>query len=78
MVEALADGMSEAEIAKFQFRARNEWIDGGNNLTAINGFYDAGEEHVREKSFVLEKDEPVLLLGTTAAPTRSNTRSPDV
>ena len=54
----------QPELAKLQFRADNKWINGTNNRTIINEVYGAGQEHLREKEFVLEKDEPVFLLGT--------------
>jgi uncharacterized OsmC-like protein len=52
-----------AEIARFQFRNRNKWIDGGLNRSSIDGFYGALEEQRRETPFVLENDEPPVLLG---------------
>lgn len=54
----------QPKMAKFRFRAANRWIGGGNNQTTINEFFGAGQEHARETSFVIEKDEPPLLLGT--------------
>lgn len=52
------------ELAKFHFRASNEWIDGAHGRTEIKDFYGAGEEHTeRKKTFVLDADEPDLLLG---------------
>lgn len=55
---------AQPELAKFQFRARNRWDMGGHNLTTINGFYGAGEEHgAQDRNFILEADEPTLLLG---------------
>ena len=54
----------QPELAKFRFRARNHWDMGGYNRTTINGFYGAGEEHgAQDRSFVLEADEPPVLLG---------------
>jgi uncharacterized OsmC-like protein len=55
---------SDAEIARFNFRARNKWIKGGNNRTTVRNFYGACQEVSRDRSFVLEKDEPPILLGT--------------
>ncbi len=52
-----------AEIAKFKFRNRNRWIDGGLNRSSIDGFYGALEEQRRETPFVLDNDEPPVLLG---------------
>jgi uncharacterized OsmC-like protein len=53
----------KSEIAKFNFRAKNKWINGANNRTTINEFDGACETHRRETPFVFEKDEPPVLLG---------------
>lgn len=50
-------------IAKFNFRAKGEWIDGGHNQITINDFYGAGQTHTRSRSFVYDEDEPPVLLG---------------
>lgn len=52
-----------AEIARFKFRNRNKWINGGLNRSSIDGFYGALEEQKREAPFVLDNDEPPVLLG---------------
>jgi len=55
------------DLARFQFRAHNEWLDGGHSRTIIQGFYGAGQEDTsRTKPFILEGDEPPVLLGTNA------------
>lgn len=57
------------EIAKFQFRARNCWKRGGLNRTEIKGFYGAcKEDDTRIEPFILENDEPPVLLGEDQAP----------
>jgi uncharacterized OsmC-like protein len=57
------------DLARFQFRAHNEWLDGGHSRTIIQGFYGAGQEDSsRDKPFVLEGDEPPVLLGANAGP----------
>lgn len=57
------------DLAHFQFRATNQWIEGGHSRTTIQGFYGAGgEDHSREQPFVLDGDEPPVLLGENAAP----------
>lgn len=57
------------ELARFQFRARNEWISGGHSRTEIMGFYGANSEDVsRTEPFVLDGDEPPVLLGANQAP----------
>jgi len=50
-------------IAKFNFRAKNRWINGGNNKTTVNEFYGACQTHSRSKPFEYVKDEPPVLLG---------------
>src|SRR5574338_339402 len=57
------------DLARFQFHAHNEWLDGGHSRTFIKGFYGAGQEDAsRTKPFVLEGDEPPVLLGGNAGP----------
>ena len=54
---------------KFQFRARNQWIDGGHSRTEIKDFYGAGQEDTsRERTFTVDTDEPPVLLGNNLAP----------
>lgn len=53
-----------AEIAKFKFRSTNKWINGGHNRSTIKDFYGACQEDTsREKPFVMDNDEPPVLLG---------------
>jgi uncharacterized OsmC-like protein len=51
------------EIAKFNFKAKGKWINGGHNRTIINDFYGACQAFKRKEPFVFEKDEPPVLLG---------------
>lgn len=55
-------------IAKFKFRANNEWIDGGHNRTTIKDFYGIQKDHKQSATFKLDADEPILLLGTGKGP----------
>ncbi len=55
-------------IAQFKFRARNEWLDGGHNRTTIRNFYGTQQEHARNQAFVMDADEPPILLGEDRAP----------
>jgi len=55
-------------IAKFKFRADNQWFDGGYNETTIKDFYGIQKEHRHEAAFTLGADEPPLLLGTGKGP----------
>ena len=60
-VEALK---AQPTLARFQFRNRNQWIDGGENRSEIQGFYGAGkEDDSRKEPFVFTNGEPPVLLG---------------
>jgi uncharacterized OsmC-like protein len=65
-INAIKDNPS---LARFRFRAHNTWIGGGYTRTTIQGFYGAGQEDTsRSHPFVLEGDEPPVLLGSNAGP----------
>jgi uncharacterized OsmC-like protein len=56
-------------LARFQFRAQNEWVRGGHSRTRIQGFSGAGAEDTsRLHPFIVEGDEPPVLLGGNAGP----------
>lgn len=50
-------------LAKFVFRSKNVWLDGGHNRSTIEGFYGLEGEQNREVTFNLDADEPTALLG---------------
>ena len=51
-------------LGQCRFRAKNTWINGAHNRTSVQGFYAAGgEDESREQPFILDSDEPKLLLG---------------
>lgn len=56
------------EIAKFKFRIRNQWQGGGHNRSEIRGFYGALQDINHPTTFVLDADEPQILLGQGIAP----------
>lgn len=58
----------DTALAAFQFRASNQWIDGGENRTTIETFTGASEEQQREHPFHMTNDEPPVLLGDDSAP----------
>jgi uncharacterized OsmC-like protein len=58
------------ELAKFQFRATNRWINGTHNRTTIRGFYGAGSEDTsRTEDFTYDADHPPVLVGGNNGPT---------
>ncbi len=57
------------DLAKFTFRATTKWIVGGHSQTTIKDFYGAGREDTsRADAFVIEGDEPPVLLGNNQGP----------
>jgi uncharacterized OsmC-like protein len=55
---------SDPEIAHFEFRAKNQWISGGENRSTIKGFYGArSEDDSRVEPFMFTNGEPPVLLG---------------
>jgi uncharacterized OsmC-like protein len=63
-VRAIKD---EPVIAKFQFRAQNEWLGGGHNRTTIADFDGACQRHVHDSPHVVDSDEPPVLLSADRA-----------
>ena len=57
------------DLARFQWRASNKWIDGAHNRSTISGFYGAQQEDTsREEPFVIDAGEPPILVGTNTGP----------
>src|SRR5262245_484871 len=50
-------------LAKFRFKIRNEWLDCGHNRSTVQAFHGAGVDNDHVKEFVLDADEPTILLG---------------
>ena len=56
---------AQPELARFQFRAINRWIDGSHNRSTIKNFYAAGgEDTTRSEEFQIDAGEPAIRLGT--------------
>ena len=56
---------AQPELAKFQFRVSNRWIDGSHNRSTIKDFYAAGgEDTTRSDPFVIDAGEPAILVGS--------------
>ena len=54
----------DTTLARFEFRARNQWIGGMVTHTSIQDFYGAGaEDQSRAKPFTFTSSEPPVLLG---------------
>ena len=67
---ATLDAVRQApEAARFQFRARNQWVSGTHNRTTIADYYGVGEERAHERTFVFDADHPAVLVGKDHGPT---------
>jgi uncharacterized OsmC-like protein len=55
-------------IARFKFRAENQWVDGGHNRTMVKNFFGTQQDHEHKESFRLDADEPPILLGKDQGP----------
>jgi uncharacterized OsmC-like protein len=51
------------ELADFKFRARNQWDQGIHTVATISDFYGTCQELEHKAPFVLDADEPAVLLG---------------
>jgi len=64
MVQTIDALKQDPSLAQFEFRARNQWINGGTNRSTIKDFYGAGSEDAsRQEPFVFTNGEPPVLLG---------------
>jgi uncharacterized OsmC-like protein len=57
------------EIAKFQFRASNTWVNGVHSRSKFAGFYGAMQELEHQHVTEVESDHPAVLVGQDEAPT---------
>lgn len=65
-IEAIKD---DSRLGAFTFRAKSSWMDGTHNVGEIAGFTHAGgEDQSRAAPFVLQGDEPPVLLGANNGP----------
>ena len=57
------------ELARFQFRARNRWMQGTHSRTVIDSFSGAGTSHMHAQPFQYDADHPAVLVGKDQGPT---------
>jgi len=70
LVETIGAVQQNPELAKFEFRAKNNWIDGGRCVSSIKEFYGVGQEDTsRQETFTMECSHPQVLLGQDEAAT---------
>jgi uncharacterized OsmC-like protein len=70
LVETIGAVQGNPELAKFEFRTKNNWIEGGHCVSSAKSFYGVGAEDTsREETFTMECDHPNVLLGKDKAAT---------
>jgi len=57
------------EIADFQFRATNTWVNGTHNRSTLHGFFGATQEMTHKQPFTFDADHPAVLVGQDNGPT---------
>jgi uncharacterized OsmC-like protein len=57
------------EAARFQWRARTQWVNGTNSRTTVHDFAGLGTEHTHRQSFVVDADHPEVFASQDDAAT---------
>jgi uncharacterized OsmC-like protein len=64
LVETIEAVKQDPTLGAFEFRATNQWVNGGENRSRIKEFYGAGsEDESRVNAFEFTNGEPPVLLG---------------
>jgi uncharacterized OsmC-like protein len=64
LTETIEAVKAAPELARFEFRIQNRWIDCGQNRSEVRKFSAGGKETKHKTDFTLEADEPDVLLGS--------------
>jgi uncharacterized OsmC-like protein len=59
----------DPDLAKFQFRATNQWLSGTHNRSTIHGYHGAKQDLTHREPFTFEADHPPVLVGSDQGPT---------
>jgi uncharacterized OsmC-like protein len=60
---------AQPELARFQFRAKSEWIAGTHSRSTMSSFYGAGSDRRHIADYKADSDHPAVLCGRDAGPT---------
>ena len=59
----------QPDLAKFQFRVSNRWVNGTNSRSRMETFTGAGGTQSHKRAYEFDADHPAVLVGTDEAPT---------
>jgi uncharacterized OsmC-like protein len=59
----------QPDLAKFQFRVSNHWIEGTHSRSRVESFKGAGGEHAHKGDYRYDADHPAVLVGADLGPT---------
>ena len=60
---------AQRDLARFQFRATSEWMNGTHSRMTLRTFSGANQEHEHTEAFHVDADHPVVLTGADNGPT---------
>jgi uncharacterized OsmC-like protein len=59
----------QRDLARFQFRASNRWVNGTHSRSTISTFRGAGQEQAHISTWEFDADHPMVLTGKDGGPT---------
>lgn len=64
-LQELTNAMQDdPQVAQFNFRVINQWVDGTHNRATVQSFSEGGiEDQSRVRPLIFEEDEPPVLMG---------------
>ena len=69
ILNVISEIETDPDYAKFQWRATNQWIDGGLSRTRVKDFFAGNvEDMTRKDVFTIDADEPAIAAGQDSAP----------
>lgn len=69
LADAVGAIQDNPKLAQCEFRTVTHWVSGAHARTHVQGFYGMGQEDTsRATPFLIESDEPPVLLGTNKGP----------
>ena len=69
LMNVIGEIETDQNYAKFQFRATNQWINGGLTRSRIKEFHAGNaEDSTRKEVFTVDADEPLIAAGHDSAP----------